>query len=129
MYGYDPSLPVHFYTDASGFAGRLAITQFRFHERNKNDLEVPIAYDSFIFTGTQQRYATYKQELCALTKFVLKYDYFCKHPRNTAIIHTDHKPLTYFLESGAHEGIYGLWALSGPTSWPPHFYSIYPRTA
>lgn len=103
MYGYDPSLPVHFYTDASGFAGGLAITQFRPHEAGQRYLEVPIEYDSFTFTGTQRKYATYKRELCALTKFVLKYDYLCKHPRNT-------RPLTYSLKSDAHEGSYGHWA-------------------
>lgn len=105
MYGHDPALPVHLYTDASGFAGGLVITQFRPIE-SKKELEVPIVYDSFTFSGTQQKYATYKRELCALTRFVIKYDYLCKHPLHTTVIHTDHKPLTHFLKSDAHEGVY-----------------------
>ena len=64
-----------------------------------NLVEAPIVYDSFTFTPTRRRYPIYKRELYVLVEFVKKYDYLCKHPRHTAIVHTDHKPLTYFLKS------------------------------
>lgn len=108
MHGYDPSLPAHMYIDASGFAGGLVITQFR-TEGEKN-VEVPILYDSVTFTAIERKYPTYKWELCVLTKMVTKYDYMCKDPRHPAAVHTDHKPLTHFLLSDTHEGIYGHWA-------------------
>jgi len=41
--------------------------------------------------------------------FVKNYDYLCKHPFLPAIIHTNHKPLTYFLSSDLHKGINGHW--------------------
>ena len=74
------------------------------------DVEVPVLYDSFTFSPTQRKYPTYKRELCAIITFCKKYDYLCKHPYKPAIVHTDHKPLTYFLGSDLHEGIYGNWA-------------------
>ena len=116
MYGINLSLPVHLYTDASGYAAGLAVTQFQ--DATKADVpatkealvEVPIIYDSFSFNDTQRKYPTYKRELCAIVKFVTKYDYLCKHPFIPAVVHTDHKPLTHFLKSDLHEGIYGHWA-------------------
>lgn len=115
MHGIDLTKTVHFYTDASAYAAGLAITQFipamRADVPTKNGLvEVPIIYDSFPFTATQRRYPTYKRELFAIMKFASKYDYLCKHPYQQTIIHTDHKPLTHFLKSDAHEGLYGNWA-------------------
>ncbi len=74
------------------------------------DVEVPVLYDSFTLTPTQRKYPTYKRELCAIVTFCKKYDYLCKHPYHPAVIHTDHKPLTHFLGSDLHEGIYGHWA-------------------
>ena len=84
--GVDLTGAVHFYTDASAYAAGLAVTQFipateadvPLKERTKgptkaeNLVEVPIIYDSFPFTPTQRRYPTYKQELCAIVKFVGK---------------------------------------------------------
>ena len=114
MHGVDLTKPIHFYTDASGFAGGVAITQYqdpRAVEACSTTLvEVPIIYDSFTFTPTRRRYPTYKRELYVIVEFVKKYDYLCKHPYHTTIVHTDHKPLTYFLKSDSHEGIYGNWA-------------------
>lgn len=107
MYRCDSSLSVHFYTNDSGLAGGLAITQFRPHKTGKSYLEVPIVYDSFTFTGTQRKYTTYKR-VCAFIKFVNNYDYLCRYPKNSIIFHTDHKPLTYYLKSD--ENIYGHWA-------------------
>lgn len=42
-----------------------------------------------------------------MVKLATKYDYLCKHPYNTTVIRTDHRPLTHFLKSDLHEGIYG----------------------
>lgn len=53
MHGHDPGLTTHFYTDASGFAARLVITQFRTEETKRLTTEVPILYDSFTFVVTQ----------------------------------------------------------------------------
>ena len=126
MHGLDLDDKVHFYTDASGFAAGLVITQFRkkasenaFAESERvfeegfiriidkvKPVEVLIIYDSFPFSSIQRLYSTYKKKLCSLTKFVTKYDYLCKHSYLTTVIHTDHRPLTHFLGSDLHEGIY-----------------------
>ena len=114
MHGIDLRLPVHFYTDASGFAGGLVITQFQdpitADSPATKAVKVPILYDSFTFASTRRKYPTYKRELYAMVSFLNKYDYLCKHPYNPAVVHTDHKPLTHFLSSDLHEGIYGHWA-------------------
>ena len=116
MHGVNLNLPVHFYTDASGFGAGLAITQYQpagsvgAFGNSSRDVEVPIIYDSFTFAPTRRKYPTYKRELYALVTFVTKYDYFAKHPYLPAVVHTDHKPLTHFLDSDLHEGIYGHWA-------------------
>ena len=114
MHGIDLDREIHIYTDASGFAAGCVITQFQEASQadskgNKN-VEVPILFDSFMFTPTQCKYPTYKRELCALVTFCKKYDYLCKHPFKPTVIHTDHRPLTHFLSSDLHEGIYGHWA-------------------
>ena len=112
MHGIDLSHEVHFYTDASGFGAGLAVTQYQTTQSAKGFslVEVPVIYDSFTFNVNQRKYPTYKKELCALVKFCQKYDYLCKHPYLTTIIHTDHRPLVHFLKSDIHEGIYGHWA-------------------
>ena len=110
MYEYDYSLPIHFYTNASLNDDDLIITQFQ--KNNQNDeksVKVSILYNSVIFNFTERRYPTYKRELCALIKFVHKYDHFCKHSKNTAIIHIDHKSLIHFLKTDSHENIYDHW--------------------
>lgn len=117
IHGLDLSSTCHLYTDASLHGAGLCITQFRppaegFSSAAGNSklVEVPIIYDSFAFSATQKLYPTYKKELCAIVKFCAKYDYLCKHPYNTSIIHTDHRPLVHFMKSDLHEGIYGHWA-------------------
>lgn len=62
MYGHDPALLVHLYTDSSGFAGGLVIAQFR-SVPSKKELEVPIVYDSFTFS-----------EICHQQKRVVRFD-------------------------------------------------------
>lgn len=113
IHGLDLSVTIHFYTDASLNGAGLCITQFRVPAEafcNGTQLiEVPIAYDSFAFSATQKLYPTYKKELCAVVKFCVKYDYMCKHPYNTTVVHTDHRPLVHFMKSDCHEGFYGHW--------------------
>ena len=143
MHGINLCLPIHIYTDASGFAAGCAVTQV--HSTNKAEeplqkpsaadqrsgkpftteqktgkqtrkpsaeagIEVPVLYDSITLTPTQQKYPTYKRELLAIVTFCTKYDYLCKHPYQPTVVHTDHKPLTHFLTSDLHEGVYGNWA-------------------
>jgi hypothetical protein len=108
MHGINLNDEVHFYTDASAYAAGMAVTQFRIE--NGKFVEVSIMYDSFLFPSSRRKYSVYKRELYAIVIFVIKYDYLCKHFYKPAIIHTDHRPLTHFLESDAHEGIYGHWA-------------------
>lgn len=112
MYDYNYSLHVYFYTNVSKYECELIITQFqtsktgsRIEGENPNPVEVSILYDFIIFNSSERRY----RELCALIKFVVKYEYFCKHPRNKTIIHTDQKTLIQFLRADIHEGIYGHW--------------------
>ena len=116
IHGLDIKSVCHIYTDASLHGAGMCITQFRRPEEafcnssGSQLIEVPITYDSFAFSATQKLYPTYKKELCAVVKFCVKYDYLCKHPYNTSIVHTDHRPLVHFLKSDLHEGIYGHWA-------------------
>ena len=67
MHGIDLRLPVPIYTDASGFAGGLVITQFQdptlADTSAMKAVEVPILYDSYTFPSTRRKYPTYKREL------------------------------------------------------------------
>ena len=110
MRGINFRLPVHFYTDASGYETGLAIIQFHVSVNvniSGNDpVEISVVYDSFILPPTRRKYPTYKRELYVIVTFINKYDYFCKHSYIPTIIHTDHRPIIHFLESDLHEGIY-----------------------
>lgn len=79
-------------------------------ESNGPSVEVPIVYDSFPWNPTQRKYPTNKKELCSIVTFTKKHDYLWKHPYLPTVVHTNHKPLTHFLTTDAHEGIYGHWA-------------------
>jgi hypothetical protein len=103
MHGYDYTLAVNMYSDASGYGGGCLITQKR------GKVEVPILFDSFTFTKPQRNYGVYKRELLAIVEFARKHDYMMKGPE-TSTIHTDHKPITYFLQCSMLEGIYARWA-------------------
>ena len=111
----DLKIFIHFYTDASKFAAKLVIIQFRVSSivDLKNVLttvKISILYDSFIFILTRRIYSTYKKKFYAVVIFTFKFDYFCKNFYISAIIHTNHRSLTHFLSSDIHEEIYEHWA-------------------
>ena len=70
---------------------------------------MPILFDLFVFSSTQCNYSTYKKELYTIVEFCCKYRYYF-FSKEVLIIFTDHKPLTYFLDSLQLEGIYTHWA-------------------
>ncbi len=107
MHEYDYSLSTHFYTNASLYERDLMIIQFQIID--EKIIKVSILYDFIIFNLIERRYSIYKKKLCALIKFVSKYDYFCKHLKNVTVIHTDHKSLIWFLRSNAQKRIYDHW--------------------
>jgi transposase InsO family protein len=116
-YGFDFSKPARLYSDASGFGGGCCITQMRLNpkppdtasDKSRTQLiEVPILFDSFVFTKPQRQYGTYKRELCAIVEFARKYRHYFTCPGS--LILTDHKPLTGFLDSPYVEGIYARWS-------------------
>lgn len=57
-----------------------------------------ILYDSFLFKNPQRNYSTYKRELCAIIEFCRRHRHYFT-ARETSIIFTDHKPLTWFINS------------------------------
>ena len=107
VFEYNYFLSIHFYTNASKYVCDLIIIQFQFQK--KKMIEISVQYDFIIFISTKMRYSIYKQKLCVLTKFVIKYDYFCKHSKITIVIHIDCKFLIQFLKSDSHENIYEHW--------------------
>ena len=107
VFEYDYSLSTHFYTNASKYICELIIIQFQFQK--KKMIEISVQYDFIIFISTEMRYSIYKRKLCVLTKFVIKYDHFCKHSRIMIVVHIDHKFLIQFLKSDDHENIYEHW--------------------
>lgn len=102
MSGFQWDLPCHMYSDASGYGGGCAIIQPR------DGIQYPVLYDSFLFTRTQRNYGTYKRELYAIVEFCRRHNHFFKAQQRSTV-YTDHKPLTWFLESSSHEGIYARW--------------------
>ena len=74
-------------------------------------VEVPIIYDALTFSTTERKYLTYKWELCAMIRFTTKFQYLLQNLDCPGIIHTDYKPLVYFLKSSLHNSIYEHWAV------------------
>jgi hypothetical protein len=99
---------IHFYIDSFVYAADMTITQFR-SDHTEKIVKMLIMYDSFSLSFNRRKYSTYKKELYVMITFVTKYDYLCKHLYKLIIIHTDHKSLTHFLKSDAHESIYDHW--------------------
>ena len=60
MHNIDWSLEIHFYTDASSFAGGLVITQFQKLNSFSKLVKVLIIYNTLTFSVTEQKYQTYK---------------------------------------------------------------------
>ena len=103
MHGWDFRLAVDMYTDASLYAAGCMITQ------RQNRVQVPILFDSFTFTKPQRNYGVYKRELLAIVEFSRKHEHMLRGPE-TNTVHTDHKPITFFLQCSHLEGIYARWA-------------------
>ena len=102
MHGHRYDLPVNLYSDASGYGGGCVIMQVQ------DGIEVPILYDSFLFSRTQRNYGTYKRELLTIVEFCRKHSHFFLAPKQS-VIFTDHRPLTWFLDASHAEGIYARW--------------------
>lgn len=88
---------------------RLRTRYYSISAKRWKKIKMSILYDSIIFTLIETRYSIYKKKLCALTKFVMKFDYLCKHLRHTIIVHTDHKLFIQFLQSNLYEEVYEHW--------------------
>jgi len=110
MHDIDWILDFHFYTDISKFSTDLYITQFQNQNKNKS-VKISILFDSFMFTSTEQKYFTYKRELCTMIWFCTKYAYMLKSSAFSEIIHMNHKSLVQFLTSDLHDSIYNYWAV------------------
>ena len=82
------------------------ITQFQKASRELKLIEVSIIYNALTFSVTEQKYQTYKQKLCAIVKFAIKFQYLLQNSEHSGIIHTDYKLLIHFLNSSLHDGIY-----------------------
>ncbi|KAF7550335.1 hypothetical protein G7046_g8046 [Stylonectria norvegica] len=102
LHGFAFDQPVQLYSDASGFGAGCVILQM------KDGVLVPILYDSFLFTKCQRNYGTYKRELCAIMEFCRRHGHFFGSFQLSTIF-TDHKPLTWFITSSQHDGIYARW--------------------
>ncbi|KAI1000816.1 hypothetical protein K3495_g7381 [Podosphaera aphanis] len=111
MHGIDPILPVQVYTDASKLAVgcRISQRQYKNDDQTGRMFPVPILFDSMALNFSQQNYGTYKRELFAIVEFTRKYNYML-HTKDPSTIYTDHRPLTYFLDTTHMEGIYARWA-------------------
>ena len=78
-YGVNFSRPVRLYLDASNYTGGYCITQLRpdplplDSQSSEKLIEVPILFDSFVFSSTQCNYRTYKKELYVIIEFYYKY--------------------------------------------------------
>ena len=108
--GFDDAKKAILESDASAYAGGCIIKQPG--DTDERFKELIILYDSFPFTPTEQRYSTYKRELCAIVHFIKKWQCYLGGIRET-IVRTDHKPLLGFQDSagkGKVEGIYARWA-------------------
>jgi hypothetical protein len=102
MHGYVFDVSVHMYSDVRGFAAGCVVIQMR------NGIPYPVLYDAFTLVHAQKKYGTYKRELCGIVEFCRSHSHFFQ-AHETSIICADHKPLTWFIDSTNHEGIYARW--------------------
>jgi hypothetical protein len=117
MHEYDYFLSTHFYIDVFLYDVDLIITQF--HIIDEKIVEVFILYDFFIFSSAERKYSIYKKELCALIKFVLKYDYvgfywLTKEWIATAVYLKWMRNSAYYIKNLSHSSIY--WFSSSDSS-------------
>ena len=61
--------------------------------------------------STEQKYLTYKKELCTMIWFCIKYAYMLKSSAFFRIIHMNHKFLIWFLTLNLHDDIYDYWTV------------------
>lgn len=103
-----PNVPCQMYSDASNWCMGCVVIQVQEHGTINRKLEVPILYDSINLNSSQRNYGTYNRELLAIVTFARKYDYLFR-AHETSTIFTDHKPLSFFLDSARLDGIHGRW--------------------
>jgi hypothetical protein len=78
-YSVDFSRPVCLYYNTSNYTSGCCITQLRLDplpldgQSSEKLIEVPILFDSFVFSSTQYNYSTYKKELYVIIEFYYKY--------------------------------------------------------
>ena len=99
MFGWDPTLPVDLYLDASNFATGCYITQTQDGETR------PLLDDSYTLLPAEHNYNTYRRELAAIVKFTNKYSHML-NAKHQSIIHMDHKPLIRFFNAEYYENIF-----------------------
>lgn len=110
IHGFDWQQPAIMFTDASQFGLRMVFMQEREDSsRAGKKMLVPIVFDAFTLSKTEQRYSTSKTELYAIVKALRKHGHYCSGTNCPGTIYTDHKPLLYFLDSENHEETYARW--------------------
>ncbi|OBR02926.1 Pol polyprotein [Colletotrichum higginsianum IMI 349063] len=102
LHGISIGHPIQLYSDASKYAGGCVVMQMQ------DAGLVPVLYDSFLLTKSQRNYGTYKRELLAIVEFCRRHSHFLRTEKPSTIF-TDHKPITWFLSSSNHHGIYARW--------------------
>ena len=77
-------------------------------QKPKNNLKELhlIIYDTMTFNTAEQKYPTYKRELCVIVKFTVKYKYLFQNLVRPGVIYTNYKPLAHFLDNSLHNGVY-----------------------
>lgn len=110
LQGFDWTQPAHMFTDASHFALGVLIAQNRQDPtRLGHHYYAPILFDSFTLNKSELRYSVYEKELYAIVKAMRKYGHLFLDPTTPGVVHTDHKPLFYFMSADNHIGIYARW--------------------
>ena len=82
------------------------ITQFQRKDKVFKLIEVSIIYNALTFSITERKYQMYKQKLCIMIRFTIKFQYLLQNLNHSSIIYTDYKLLVYFLELSLHNSIY-----------------------